>query len=167
VSLSEADAVDGFRPNWSRWLPPMIVLILIVSVGLGGWLIGYRMNIQTATVAPPAAVAAPDDVVLAYVSAYNHRDFDTMATLYPTRPRRTWIERHRAIGTMRDFKIITSKQDTSHGPHSPYWAIEVKFRYTGLTGADIAYEPGPTGWTYYLQRRGPGDPWRIVDHGAG
>lgn len=50
---------------------------------------------------------------------------------------------------------------------SPYRAVEVTLNYTDMQGSDIAYPPGPNGWTYYLDREGKQRAWRIADHGVG
>ncbi|WP_091523754.1 hypothetical protein [Microlunatus soli] len=159
--------VHGHSPP--HWLRGVIVLtiILITITTAGAWSLGYRLNLQTASVPIPASTASPETVVRTYVRAFNHRDFNTLAALYPHEQRLYKAERHRVIGTMSDVKIIRSRYDTSYGRQSPYWAIDVELNYTGLRGADIAYQPGPNAWTYYLERSGPRHAWRIADHGAG
>ncbi|GAB3914356.1 hypothetical protein GCM10011575_45270 [Microlunatus endophyticus] len=140
---------------------------MIMICTSGAWAFGYRLNLQTASVGVPAPSASPDDVVRAYVAAYNHRDFDTMNALYPSQRRFHNANRHRALGTMSHLKIIDSHHDTTYGQHSRYWAVDVALDYTHIRGADIGYQPGTNGWTYELQQVGPDHAWRIVDHGVG
>ena len=153
----------------ARWPRRAIVLIiaLIALTLAGAWVFGYRLNIQTASVPLPPADASPETVIYTYVRAYNHRDFTTLAALYPGERRFYQAERHRMLGKMSDFTIVGSYRDTSYGKHSPYWAIDVELNYTGIRGSDSAYPPGPNGWTYYLYRSGPNHAWRIADHGVG
>jgi hypothetical protein len=40
-----------------------------------GYLLGYRLSVQTGSVPVPTAAASPDEVVRSYVEAYNRRDF--------------------------------------------------------------------------------------------
>ena len=141
-------------------------VVLLLALTLGAWAIGYRANIQTAHVAIPDAQASPDDVVRAYVDAYNHRDFAGRAELYPLQTVPSWYEKRRAIGTMNDLQIISSTKDVTYGPNSPYWMVVVHLRFTGLQGSDLNLEDGPTGWAYWLER-GPDGAWRIADHGNG
>jgi len=140
---------------------------VIVICTVGAWAFGYRLNLQTASIRIPAPSASPDDVVRAYVAAYNHRDFDTMNALYPGERRFHDANRHRALGTMSHVKIIDSRQDTSYGEDGDYWAVEVTLDYTHTQGTDISYPPGPNGWTYELEQVGPEHAWRIIDHGVG
>ncbi len=130
------------------------------------WSWGFRLNLPTAHVPVPSSRAAPDEVVRAYVEAYNHRDFRTVAELYPSRPIDGFLPRHRGLGTMNDLRISTSGPDTTYGPDSAYWAVGIRIRFSGLAGSDLSYDDGPTGWTYYLQQTGPDHAWRIADHGT-
>jgi hypothetical protein len=150
------------------WIPVATILIILAAIcATGAWASGYRLNLPTASIPVPAPTAGPDDIIRAYVNAYNHRDFDTMNALYPSLRRFHQEYRYRAIGTMSDAKIVGSHHDITHGTHSPYWAVDVTLSYTHMHGVDIGYPPGPNGWTYYLQRIGPDHAWRIVDHGVG
>ncbi|MBO0810552.1 MAG: hypothetical protein J2P23_00740 [Microlunatus sp.] len=167
-SVTVAGASDPSRTTGRPWIPLLTVLIILIAIcTAGAWAFGYRLNLQTAAVPIPASAASPDDVVRAYTSAYNHRDFDAMDTLYPSQRDFHQAYRHRAIGTMSDLKITGSKHDTTYGEHSHYWAVDVTLNYTDMQGVDIGYPPGPNAWTYYLQRLGPNRAWRIVDHGVG
>ena len=82
--------------------------------------------------------------------------------------------RLRAMGTMRDLQIIDSRTATDadlsgtfpEAGHS-YYRVEITLDYTGLTGSDIAYQDGPNGWTYWLERGTTSEPWTITDHGTG
>jgi len=161
--------VGGIMKSPARWprRAAVLIIVLIVITTAGAWVFGYRLNIQTATVPIPAANASPETVVRTYVRAYNHRDFDTLAALYPGERRFYQAERHRMLGKMSNLKIVGSHRDTSYGRHSPLWAIDVELNYTGIRGSDIAYQPGPNAWTYDLDRSGPNHAWRIADHGVG
>ena len=114
----------------------------------------------------PTLKPGPEDVVRAYVDAYNHRDFAARAELYPFLTVPSWYEQRRAIGTMDDLEIISSAKDVTYGPNSPYWMVVVHLRFTGLQGSDLNLGNGPTGWAYWLER-GPDGAWRIADHGNG
>lgn len=161
-------AVDESRTHWPRWFPLLIIVVVLIAViAAGAWLSGLRLNMQTADVPVPASNASPETVVRTYVKAYNHRDFDTMAALYPGERSLYKAERYRVMGTMSDFKITGSHHDTTHGRHSSYWDIDVEFNYTGLRDSDNPYPPGPNAWTYVLDRSGPDHAWRIFDHGVG
>lgn len=162
--------VGGTReqsPTRRRRRTTALIIVLVTIATVGAWCFGYRLNQQTATVPIPAATASPETVIHTYVRAYNHRDFDTLAALYPGERSLYKAERHRILGKMSDVKIVGSHRDTSYGKHSRYWAIDVELNYTGLRGSDIAYQPGPNSWTYYLDRSGPNSAWRIADHGVG
>lgn len=131
---------------------------------VGAWFFGYRLNVPTASVPVPSAGASPDQVVLAYVEAYNHRDFDAMAAIYPAAGR---PDRYRAMGTMRDLTISSSGPDSTGPSDRARWAVRVQLRFTGLRGSDLAYDEGPNGWAYHLEPIGPDRAWRIVDQGNG
>lgn len=45
--------------------------------------------------------------------------------------------------------------------------VRVTLDLTGLAGSDPAYQPGPNGWTYRLERDSATQPWQITDHGNG
>ena len=142
----------------------MAIVVLALALTVGGWATGYRLNVQTASVPVPRPDATPEEVVRAYVEAYNHRDLDTMTAIYPSQGS---PGRFRAMGTMQDLTIVSSHADTTYGPSRRLWAVQVQLTFTGLQGSDLAYDPGPNGWTYYLDRSGPDRAWRIVDHGNG
>ena len=105
-----------------------------------------------------------------YVEAYDDRDFATMRTIYPLR--QSACSRFRAMGTMRNLEITRSRVATGSdldgtfpkAGHS-YYRVEVTLDLTGLTGSDLAYDDGPNGWTYWLERSTTSDPWRITDQG--
>jgi hypothetical protein len=167
-SATVAGYADQSQTLRRPWIPLLTILIISIAIcTAGAWTFGYRLNLQTASVPIPAPTASPDDVVRAYVSAYNHRDFDTMTALYPSKRRFHQDYRHRAIGTMSDVKIVGGPHDTTNGNHSPFWAVDVTLKYTHMQGVDIGDSPGPNGWTYDLQRLAPDHAWRIVDHGVG
>lgn len=147
---------------------PLVILIGVLAVALAAaWLAGYRVNPTTAHVPVPAPQATPDEVVRTFFDAYNHRDFSTVAELYPAQPVAGFIPRHRVLGTMNDLQIISSARDTTYGADSPYWAVRMRLSVSGLNGTDLSYVDGPTGWTYYLERTGHDHAWRIADHGNG
>ena len=110
----------------------------------------------------PAAAAAPDQVVRAYIAAYDHHDFTTMQTLYPNGPRPDWWDRHQRMGRMWDVQVTPGVSDASYGGSSSDIDVWVDFRYVG-SSPQIGY-PGPG---YRLERQGPDHAWRIVDQGQG
>jgi len=72
------------KPRHREWIVLAIILIILIAIRTAGtWAFGYRLNLQTASVPLPAPTASPEDVVRAYVNAYNHRDFDTRNALDP------------------------------------------------------------------------------------
>jgi hypothetical protein len=167
-------AVTGSaRRTGSRRQPvvALAVAVLVAAVLGAVYLLGYRLNVQTGSVPVPSAAASPDDVVRSYVEAYNHRDFDTTKAIYPSG--QSAFSRYRAMGTMRDLRIIQSRatpeadlSGTSKAGYS-YDRVEVTVDYSGLTGSGLAYDDGPNGWTYWLERSTASEPWTITDHGNG
>ncbi|MGI3784875.1 MAG: hypothetical protein ACRYG2_29295 [Janthinobacterium lividum] len=145
----------------------MLIIVVGVLASATAYLLGYRMNVTTATVPAPTTASSPEDVVRAYVDAYDHRDFTTMAAIYPSQS----FDRHRAIGTMSDLTITDGQAmtGTEHGysakPGVSYYQVRVTVRLSGLTGSDLAYSPGPNGWAYDLERTSSAEPWHISDHG--
>ncbi|RYZ28688.1 MAG: hypothetical protein EOP01_06265 [Propionibacteriaceae bacterium] len=149
-------------------------LALVVAVGIltgAGYALGYRLNLQTRAVPVPTAAASPDEVVRAYVEAYNARDFSTMGAIYPSG--QPAYSRLHAMGTMKDVRIVRSRPATADDlagmslePGRDHFLVEVRLTYVGLTGSDLAYRPGPNGWTYWLERADTGA-WTIIDHGNG
>ena len=150
----------------------VVVLIVAALLAAGAYAFGYRVNLQTESVPVPNAATTPEQVVTDYVDAYNHRDLTTMTAIYPSA--QTAYSRTRAMGTMRDLKITQSSSATSADlagtfptASHDYYVVLVTVDYTGLTGADLAYEPGPNSWTYLLERTSPGETWTIIDSGNG
>lgn len=132
-----------------------------------GYLFGYRLNITTAHIALPTAAATPEQVVSTYVDAYDHRDWKTMAAIYPNQI----VDRHRTIGTMTDLTVVSSQAlagpEDGNPAHSgvSYYKVRVTLQLHDLTGSDFALKPGLNGWAYLLERRGPGEPWHIAARG--
>ena len=134
----------------------------------GAYAVDYRLNLQTGSVPVPIASASPEDVVRAYTDAYDCRDFATMRAIYPSG--QSAYSRFRAMGTMRDLQITRSRtvDDDPRGTTRPghsYVLVSVTLDLTGLTGSDLAYDEGPNGWTYELERSTSAEAWTIVDHG--
>ncbi len=160
------------RSGVRRPLLALVVVVVLVAVVAVGYVLGIRVNVQTGSVPVPTAAASPEEVVRSYVEAYDHRDFATMGAIYPSE--QSGFSRWRAMGTMRDLQIIGSRiatEDDLSGMfpkagHS-YYRVEVTVDYTGLTGSDFAYDDGPNGWTYWLERGDASQPWIIFDHGNG
>lgn len=153
-----------------RALAALLVAVVLAGVLGVAYNVGVRVNLKTRSVAVPTAAASPDDVVRAYVEAYNHRDFVTMTALYPNG--QAAFSRFRAMGTMRHLQITRSRVATDIDlagtfpePSHSYYRVGISFDYTGLTGSDIAYQDGPNGWDYWLERSGADNPWTITDHG--
>lgn len=151
-----------------------LALALVVAVAIlagAGYALGYRLNLQTRAVPVPTTAASPDEVVGAYVEAYDARDFTTMGAIYPSG--QPAYSRVQAMGRMEDVRIVRSRPATgddlagmSPEPGRDYFMVEVRLTYTGLTGSDLAYRPGPNGWTYWLERADSGA-WTIIGHGNG
>lgn len=147
----------------------IVVLLVAAMLAAAAYAFGYRVNLQTGSVPVPNAMATPQQVVTTYIDAYNHRDFTTMAAIYPSA--QTAYSRTRAMGTMRDVQIIQSSPAVEADlagmfpvAGHDYYTVQVTVDYTGLTGSDLAYQPGPNSWTYWLERT-PGEPWTIIDSG--
>ncbi|SEQ41475.1 Enamine deaminase RidA, house cleaning of reactive enamine intermediates, YjgF/YER057c/UK114 family [Microlunatus flavus] len=144
----------------------------VVLAGLLGvaYDLGIRVNVQTRSVPVPTAALSPEDVVRAYVEAYDHRDFTTTSAIYPNG--QAAFSRFRAMGTIRHLTIVESRVATSadlagtfpEAGHS-YYRVQVSFDYTGLTGSDLAVDDGPSGSTYWLERSSADRPWTIADEG--
>lgn len=108
-------------------------------------------------------------MIITYVDAYNHRDWTTMAQIYPSQR----LDRHRAIGTMSDLTIVRSQAVAGAEDGDPaepgrsYYQVQVTLDLSGLIGSDLAHETGSNGWTYFLERDSATDRWQITDHGNG
>ena len=162
-------AEGSSKPAVQRLARRGLVLALAIALLVGA---GYRINLQTKAIPVPPAQASPDEVVLAYVEAYNHRDFNTMKTIYPSG--QSAFSRFRAMGTIRDVRVTESHPATAADlsgtfpePGNSYYRVQLALTYTGLTGSDLGYQPGPNGWTYRLERPDATHPWTITDHGNG
>jgi hypothetical protein len=151
-----------------------VAAVLVAGLALvGAHVMGYRLNLTTAQVAAPTADASPEQVVTRYVEAYDARDWTTMARIYPSQS----IDRHRTIGTMSNLRIVNSRLLTSaevsaeYGnpaePGRSYYEVRVVLDMDGLRGSDLAYPPGPNGWTYRLERDSTAQPRQITGHGNG
>ena len=158
------------RAGSRRALAALVVVVMLAGVLTAGYELGLRVNVQTRSVAVPAAAATPEDVVRTYVEAYNHRDFATMAAAYPNG--QAAFSRFRAMGTMRHLQIVESRVATEGDlagtfPQSgySYYRAQVTLVYTGLTGSDLAYQNGPNGWDYWLERSAADKSWTITDQG--
>lgn len=170
-------AAAGARRRHARTARDVVILGIVLTVAIAlvvgaGYACGFRANVQTRSIPAPPAQASPDQVVLAYVDAYNHRDFRTMKTIYPSE--QGAFSRFGVLGTMRDVRIVQSRaateddlSGTSPEPGHSYYRVQVALTYAGLAGSDLAYQPGPNGWTYRLERSDATLPWVITDHGNG
>ena len=150
----------------------LVLVVAVAALGGAGYALGYRLNVQTHAVPVPTAAASPDEVVRAYVEAYDARDFSTMAAIYPSG--QPAFSRLRAMGTMEDLRIVRSRPASaddlagmSPDPDHAYAMVQVTLTYAGLVGSDLSYRAGPNGWTYWLERAGDGEPWTVIDHGNG
>jgi len=158
------------RTGTRRALTALVVAVVLAGVLGVAYDLGIRVNVQTGSVAAPTAAASPEDVVRAYVEAYNHRDFATMTTIYPSG--QLAFSRFRAMGTMHHLQIVESRVAADNdlagtfpkAGHS-YYRVEVRFDYVGLTGSDLAYENGPSVSTYWLERSSTDELWTITDQG--
>jgi hypothetical protein len=148
----------------------MIVAVTVVLVALLTYAAGVRLNVATRAVPVPGADASADQVVLAYVDAYDARDFSTLRAIYPSQvPSRFGV-----LGTFRDLEIIESHASSAldlagreRHRGRQYWTVRVTLTITDLGGSDLAYSEGPNGWNYWLERSDAQHRWRIVDHGNG
>lgn len=146
----------------------LAALVALAAVLAGAYAVGYRLNLQTGSVPVPTATASPEDVVRSYAEAYDRRDFATMRAIYPSE--QSAYSRFRVMGTMRNLQITRSRmvdKDPRRAtrPGHCYALVSVTLDLTGLTGSDWAYDEGPNGWTYELERSSTAEPWTIVDHG--
>lgn len=158
------------RTRARRALSALIAVVVLAGGLAGAYVLGIRLNVQTRSVAVPTAAASPEEVVRVYIEAYNHRDFATMTTIYPSQ--QGAFSRFRAMGTMHHLRIVSSRVATEDdlagtfpkAGHS-YHRVEVTFDYTGLTGSDLTYQDGPSGSTYWLERSSTDQAWTITDQG--
>ena len=155
VTTTPAAAATSATPRLVR--TGIIVLLLAAALTAAAYAFGYRVNLQTGSVPVPTAAATPEQVVTTYIDAYNHRDFTTMTAIYPSA--QTAYSRTRAMGTMRNVQITKSSTATEAdlagmfpAAGHDYYTVQVTLDYTGLTGSGFAYQPGPNGWTYWLER---------------
>lgn len=169
VTTTPAAAATPAAPRLIR--TGIIMLLLAAVFTAAAYAFGYRVNLQTGSVPVPTAAATPEQVVTTYIDAYNHRDFTTMAAIYPSA--QAAYSRTRAMGTMRNVQITRSSPATEAdlagmfpAAGHDYYTVQVTLDHAGLTGSDLAYQAGPTSWTYWLERT-PGEPWTIIDSGNG
>ena len=170
MTLAEAGSKTR-RTGVRRAARGLVVAVALAVVLAAAYGLGYRLNVQTRSVPVPTASMSPEDVVLTYVDAYDHRDFATMATIYPSR--QGAYSRFRAMGTMHDLAITQSRVATDSDlagtfPRAGhrYYRVEATYTYTGLAGSDLAHDDGPAGTTYWLERSSDSEPWTIVDDGS-
>ncbi|WP_375425869.1 hypothetical protein [uncultured Friedmanniella sp.] len=151
-----------------RWWAAILLVAGLALGLLGAHAAGFRLNLDTHPVAEPDARATPEQVVTTYVEAYNQRDFSTMRTIYPS----SSPTRFGVLGTMNDLAIVQSQSlaEPEDGlpakPGRSYYRVRVTLRFSGLSdSSDLAYDDGPNGWAYLLERDSDDVPWRIADHG--
>lgn len=108
VTTTPAAAATSPTPRLIR--TGIIALLLAAALIATAYAFGYRANLQTGSVPVPTAAATPEQVVTTYIDAYNHRDFTTMAAIYPSA--QAAYSHTRAMGTMRDVQITKSSPVT-------------------------------------------------------
>ncbi len=152
-----------------RWVVVGLALVAVVAAGLG--VVLALPPRQTAEVAVPGRAATPEEVVRAYLSAPRRPRLRH-------RPRRSWPAspaRRRAsmcgdVGGVRraDVRRASAGEPVSAGLPAGTQVVEVPVTldvdWRLLHGAG---ERGPHAWGYVLARTSSGQPWRIVDEGAG
>jgi hypothetical protein len=151
-----------------RLIPVLIVAVALL--GFGAYQVGYRVNFTTGRVPLPAASASPEQVVLTYMDAFNHRDQAAMTALFPSRGT---VNRFRAIGHYTNISVASghpmSELEREGGVgdhHLEAYLVAVRLDYAGFDDADVGYTPGPNGWNYYLVRDHATDRWIIGDQGV-
>lgn len=167
-STDRARAGDRTRRSGGRWLVAVLAAVAVTLGVVGAHAVGFRANLNTHPVAAPDARATPEQVVTTYVEAYNRRDFSTMGAIYPS----SSLPRFEVLGTMNDLVIMKSEALTGPEDGNPaqtgrsYYRVRVALRYSGLSDySSLAYENGPNGWAYLLERDGGTEPWHIANHG--
>lgn len=145
-------------------------LVILPLIALGAYGLGYRLDLQTAQVAEPPASATPEQVSLAYLDAFNHRDRATMKELFPTRGRVSGV---RALGHYSKISIQSghpmSDAERAGGAgerHRDAYLVAVRLDYTGFDDTEMSYTPGPNGWSYYLVRDDPNERRTIAHQGV-
>lgn len=150
-----------------RWALVVVLLLVLRGAALTARAAGWPLAVGHDRVAAPDAGASPEDVVRTYVEAYNHRDSSTMRQIYPSQR----YARSEVLGTMHDLVVVDSRPLTSaedgnpSAPGRSYHRVGVTLRLSGLEGSDLAYQNGPNGWAYLLERDRSTEPWQIVGHG--
>ena len=153
-----------------RLLVVPVALAVLVLLGLGAYGLGYRLNLMTGRVSVPATGASAEQVSLAYMDAFNHRDTATMAALFPSRGT---VSRFRAIGHYTHVQVTAghpmSASERAGGvgdDHREAYLVAVRLDYTGFNDTEMSYRTGPNGWNYYLVRDDPRERWTIADQGV-
>lgn len=152
-----------------RVLLGALALALVVLV-LG--VLGYRLNVPTTRVAVPTARATPDDVVRAYVAAYDARD---LATVRAIDPGGGAVSRFRVMGSFSDLVLEDTRWDDRTSLGAPAGAdpdrgrvyVPVTMTAHGMDTAELGFSDGPMLWGFFLERSGRSEPWVVVDQGVG
>ena len=153
----------------NRRLVSVAAVTLLVVLSLGH-LAGFRWNVAHAVAAPPDDASAPE-VTLAYLTAFNQRDFRLARRLYPGS---TGYSRVRPMGHDDDVqttRLLAERPDgevrtVATDRHQTLVWVMVSYTAAGFTSSDWAVRDGPGGTGYKLSREDPDDPWRIIDAGT-
>lgn len=115
------------------------------------------------TVPVPAADASPEELVRAYVDALDSGDLDTARALEAEGAGLAddWAD----VDSVTDLKVGDPFRET-HRSSPRRQVVNVPVEFT-VAGGDASLEDGRMVWGYILERRGAGEPWRIIGHGTG
>lgn len=156
----------------ARWRLIPVLIVVVTLPGFGAYQVGYWVNLTTGRVPLPlpAASSSPEQVVLTYMDAFNHRDQAAMTALFPARGP---INRFRAIGHYANISVASGhpmseleRQGGVGDHHLEAYLVAVRLDYAGFDDADVGYTPGSNGWNYYLVRDHPTNRWVIGDQGV-
>ena len=151
-----------------RWVVVGLALVAVVAAGLG--VVLALPPRQTAEVAVPGRAATPEEVVRAYLSALDAHDCDTATQVVARESRPATASMCGDVGGVRraDDRRASAGEPVSAGLPAGTQVVEVPVTldvdWRLLHGAG---ERGPHAWGYVLARTSSGQPWRIVDEGAG
>ncbi len=144
----------------------LLTVVLVVAVAVGGlWLWGRPRS----HVAMPTAASSPEQVVRAYVTALDARDFDTSNALQPQgglAGDHWWSVQAPTISNLKVISVrAESDADRANGAgHGYRQAVDVNTTadFTNWGGMDDGRgQP----WTYILVRNSASERWRIADWG--
>jgi len=140
---------------------------LIACVALLG-AAGFRLNLQQERVPVPSASAGPEQAVVAYLKAWNARDFSTMRAVFPSGV----PQRFQALGHYDDLQVDRVRPGdgaltgTGFEGHRYSAVVDMRMTVSGMGTADLTWPNGPGGRSFAVLRDSETAPWQVVDQGV-